>query len=80
MLVQELSAERAVGDADLGRKLGTLRYLKGLQAARRRALAAATPGAPQPPPFTYSKGQQHSVYRQPCWAAKFPVSSCEAAI
>jgi hypothetical protein len=46
-----------VGDADLARKLGTLRYLKGLQAARRSALAAATPDAPQPPPFVYSKGQ-----------------------
>lgn len=50
-----------MGDADLGRKLGTLRYLKGLQAARRRALATATPGAPQPPPFVYSKGQPHIV-------------------
>lgn len=56
LCLQELSAERAIGDADLGRKLGTLRYLKGLQAARQRALAAATPDAASPPPFVYSKG------------------------
>ncbi len=43
-------------EADLTRKLGTLRYLKGLQAARRRAVAAAQPGAAAPPPFVYSKG------------------------
>lgn len=56
MRAQELSAERVMVEADLTRKLGTLRYLKGLQAARRRAVAAAQPGAAAPPPFVYSKG------------------------
>ena len=59
-----------MGDADLARKLGTLRYLKGLQAARQRALAAATPDAPQPSPFVYSKGQlclRASRSQPHCW-------------
>ena len=64
-----------MGDADLGRKLGTLRYLKGLQAARRRALAAATPDAPQPPLFTYSKGQPYFVPAAALLAAKHPQCS-----
>lgn len=40
---KELSGERAVSEAELERTLGTLRYLKGLQAARARAMAAQGP-------------------------------------
>ena len=44
-LLQELSGERAVSEAELERTLGTLRFLKGLQSARARAAAALEPGS-----------------------------------
>ena len=40
---QELSADKAVAEAELDRTLGTLRYLKSLQAARARAVAVHGP-------------------------------------
>ena len=45
---QELSADKAVSEAELQRNLGTLRYLKGLQAARARAVAAQGPSPSTP--------------------------------
>ena len=45
---QELSADKAVAEAELQRTLGTLRYLKGLQAARARAVAAQGPSPSTP--------------------------------
>ncbi len=40
MMLQELTTDRIVAEADLGRQLGTLRYLLGLRSARQRAEAA----------------------------------------
>ena len=37
---QELTTERIVAEADLNKQLGTLRYLRGLRAARQRMQAA----------------------------------------
>jgi hypothetical protein len=45
---QELSADKAVSEAELQRTLGTLRYLKGLQAAHARAVAAQGPSPSTP--------------------------------
>ena len=38
---QELTTERIVAEADLNKQLGTLRYLRGLRAARQRMQAGA---------------------------------------
>ena len=40
MMLQELTTDRIVAEADLSRQLGTLRYLLGLRSARQRAEAA----------------------------------------
>ena len=40
MVLQELTTDRIVAEADLGKQLGTLRYLLGLSSARQRAEAA----------------------------------------
>ena len=39
-MLQELTTDRIVAEADLSRQLGTLRYLLGLRSARQRAEAA----------------------------------------
>ncbi|CAL8467045.1 g6581 [Coccomyxa elongata] len=39
---KELTTERIVAEADLNKQLGTLRYLRGLRAARQRMQAATT--------------------------------------
>lgn len=41
MWEQELTTERIVAEADLNKQLGTLRYLRGLRAARQRMQAGA---------------------------------------
>lgn len=43
----ELTQERIVAEADLARLLGTLRYLRGLRAARERAVRAVQPDGAQ---------------------------------
>lgn len=57
--LQELSADRAVAEGDLTRKLGTLRYLAGLKAQRTQALGAGPPGAVAPAPFLSGRGAFH---------------------
>ncbi len=39
---QELTTERIMAEADLNKQLGTVRYLRGLRAARQRMQAATT--------------------------------------
>ena len=39
-MLQELTTDRIVAEADLSKQLGTLRYLLGLRSARQRAEAA----------------------------------------
>ena len=63
---QELSGDKAVAAAELERTLGTLRYLKGLQAARARAVAAQGP-SPSTPLLT-GQGEQHALAALRCYA------------
>ena len=65
--LQELSADTAVAEGDLTRKLGTLRYLAGLKAQRTRALGAAPPGADAPAPFLSGRGAFHLNFVKLFW-------------